>query len=523
MPSIREMRRAKYEKTLEEDLSEVPESVLYDMINAVEPHLIRVEAVERAQEVERFRKYEQEPVEFINKVLGDHLWSKQREIAMSVQQNRFTAVPSCHGVGKSAIAARIAAWWISCNEPGDAFVVTSAPTFHQVRGILWREINRVHRKGFLPGHCNQTEWHLANELVGFGRKPDDEDMTAFQGIHALKVLVVLDEACGVAWRLWDATDTLVTNDESRVLAIGNPDDPASHFATVCKAGSGWNVIPISVFDSPNMTGELIPTRLAKLLTSSGWVEERRRKWGEKSPLWVAKVLGQFPDMSDDVLIPISLLTRAQNRDPDDFSVPNRLGVDVARFGNDGTVIYHRRGYTFRRHSRSEKEDTVKTTGRVINALNQTGATDVMIDDTGLGGGVTDQLKQAKKDGKISANIVPVTFGARPYVSRSREKANEKFYNLKTQIYWDLRDMLRDDPVSIQDDDALSQLGSMKYTYTAEGYLKLESKDDYKERTGLPSPDEGDALVLAAVDPAMMKSSLIRKMGTMPKGFSIYRR
>jgi hypothetical protein len=140
-----------------------------------------------------FANYVQDPVAFVTDVLDEHLWSKQIEIMESVRDSRHTAVHSCHGSGKSWVAARVVSWWLACHEPGEAFAITTAPTFAQVRAILWREIRRAHRKN-LPGKVNQTEWWINDEIVAFGRKPGDYDTDAFQGIHARAGLVILDEA-----------------------------------------------------------------------------------------------------------------------------------------------------------------------------------------------------------------------------------------------------------------------------------------------------------------------------------------
>lgn len=251
-------------------------------------------------------RYADDPIGFICNRLGEFTWSKQREVAESVRDNRHTAVRSSHDTGKSFIASRLAAWWIASHEPGEAFVVTTAPSWPQVRAILWREINRAHVKGKLPGTTNQTEWMLGGELVAYGRKPADYDEHGFQGIHARYVLVILDEACGIPRNLWTAVETLVTNEGSRILAIGNPDTPLSHFKEVCDRESNWHVIHIDGLSSPNFTDEFEQaiesgdltdeqaTELRELLLSRTWVEERRQEWGEDSPLWASKVRGEFP-------------------------------------------------------------------------------------------------------------------------------------------------------------------------------------------------------------------------------------
>src|SRR5256885_6323001 len=136
-------------------------------------------------------EYVENPVGWINDKLGEFIWSKQRDILCSVRDNRHTAVQSCHSTGKSYISARAACWWLDSHKPGDAFVVTTAPTQPQVNAILWREIRTAHRKGGLDGRITlDSHWYMGdNELVAYGRKPQDYvdpelAMQAFQGIHA---------------------------------------------------------------------------------------------------------------------------------------------------------------------------------------------------------------------------------------------------------------------------------------------------------------------------------------------------
>lgn len=478
--------------------------------------------------LEELLAYQADCPGFVDQRLNGFLWSKQQAIARSVTEHRQTAVPSCHDVGKTFTAASIAAWWIACHEPGEAFVITLAPTGVQVDALLWREMNRLHAGGRLPGKMTTRQWKLeingAPELVGFGRSPADTDPTAAQGIHAKFVLVILDEACGIAKALWDAISSLVANDFSRVLAIGNPDDPSTEFEAVCRPGSGWNVIPISAFDSPNFTDEDVPEWLRPLLVSSVWVEERRRKWGEGSPLWQSKVLGKFPDTASDGLIPLSAITAAVARTlpPSD---ENELGVDIARYGEDSTVIYHRRGPVARRHYKGQKRSTMVTCGWIINAIEETGATVVRIDDTGVGGGVTDRLEELQRganpedqnDGgrrakKILAgvDIVPVNVGEKPTVQipdalkdpARRFGETERYVRLKDQLNWALRerfvagdiDLVGQDEDREQSDDIQAQAADIKYGLTSSGQIEVESKDDIKKR-GRPSPDDWDALVL----------------------------
>jgi hypothetical protein len=445
----------------------------------------------RRAATDAFARYRDDPAAFVEKALGGFIWSKQREVCESVRDNRYTAVKSCHDVGKTAIAGRIAAWWLSVHPPGEAFVVTSAPTWDQVRALLWREINSVHHAGGLPGRTNQTEWIFEpNELVGFGRAVRDTDPTAFQGIHARRVLVIFDEACAMSKAIWEAAETLVANEDSRFLAIGNPDDPASEFARCCKPGGGYNVIQISAFDSPNFTNEAVPEWLLPLLVSKTWVEERRRKWGEDSPLWISKVLGDFPEQSADGLIPISAVREAGQRELP-LGEASELGVDVARFGTDKSVIYHRRGPVARKHTELTKRDLMSVCGAVVTAIRETGATHVKIDDLGLGGGVTDRLIELRSEGVFDAEIVPINVS-----EKCRDfSAAERFLNLRAELNWMMRERFLDGDIDIEeDDDLLGQTVEIKYKQNSRGQVQIESKADMKKR-GLPSPDDWDALVL----------------------------
>src|SRR3954467_4780504 len=264
--------------------------------------------------------YLQNPGDWIRDVCGEHIWSKQEEICQSVIDNKYTAVKACHGPGKSFIASRIGAWWVDVHKLGDAFLVTSAPSWPQVQAILWREIRRAHRRGKLPGRITlECQWHMGEgksdeELIAMGRKPADYNEDAFQGLHARYILVILDEGNGIPVSLWTAVSTLLTNNNARLLVIGNPDDPGSEFAKKCKPGSGYNVITISAFDTPNFTGEYVPPDVAEVLVTPEWVEERRREWGEGSPLWQSKILAEFPDVSDEYLITPAMIQKGIETD-----------------------------------------------------------------------------------------------------------------------------------------------------------------------------------------------------------------
>lgn len=436
------------------------------------------------------------PITWVTERTGEHVWSKQADIMAAIAEHRRTAVRSCHGVGKSHIASRIVAWWLDSHPAGQAFVVTSAPTFAQVRAILWRYIRQVHRKAVLPGRVNQTEWLLDGELVAFGRKPADHDEAAFQGIHARYVLVVLDEACGIPEQLWVAADSLTTNDDCRILAIGNPDNPQSYFAKVCAPGSGWHTIGISAFESPNLTGESIPDSLQHLLVSRSWVEEKAADWGTDNPIYISKVLGQFP--SDDPNSVIRASDVAFCRVGTDMRLlpaellPVELGVDVGG-GGDETVIRERCGPVAGREWRHQSDRSEELAPLVLMAIRETGATTIKIDRIGVGAGLVGELRNMHTAGLHQARIVAVSVA---------ERAHDeiKFANLRAQIWWEIGRVASErhlwDLSRMENaDNTCAQLLAPRWSTDTKGRILIEKKDEVIKRLGR-SPDNADALLLA---------------------------
>lgn len=440
-----------------------------------------------------------DPIEWVQQRAGEHVWSKQADIMAAVAQHRRVAVRSAHGLGKSHIASRIIAWWLDSHPPGEAFVVTSAPTFAQVRAILWRYIGQLHRKAHLAGKVNQTEWHLSDELVAFGRKPADHDAAAFQGIHARYVLVVLDEACGIPEQLWIAADALTTNDDCRILAIGNPDNPQAHFAKVCRDGSGWHTIGISAFQSPNLTGEEVPEGLAKLLVSRTWVEEKAAEWGTDSPIYVAKVLGEFP--SDDPSgvvrasdVAVCRIGSDMQRAPQEL-LPVELGIDVGG-GGDETVIRERRGMVAGREWSHRSDRPEEIAPLVLTALRLSGATCVKVDRIGVGFGLIGELRNMAGLGLHHAKIIGVNVADKP--------SNPIFLNLRAQIWWEVgrvscEKRLWDLSTMDNPDKTCAQLLAPRWFPNAKGLIQVEPKDEVIKRLGR-SPDNADALLLAFYQP-----------------------
>lgn len=442
-----------------------------------------------------------DPIAWVNERLNGYLWSKQCDIVTSLVAHPKTAVRTCHNIGKSYTAALVACWWIDVHPPGTAFVITTAPTGAQVKAILWRYINRMHAQHQLPGRMNLVEWYVGNELVALGRKPSDYTEDAFQGIHAEYVLAIIDEACGVEQGLWDDISTMTSNVGSRTLAIGNPDDPNSYFQQVCEPGSGWNVIGVSAFETPNLTGEEVPDEISRSLISKAWIEDRKIAWGVDSPIYISKVLGEFPVDSEDGVVPASFVMPCKNL-ADEKSMseePVALGVDVGDT-TDRTVVVVRRGQRASEvHILNHGSDAMNAVGQIVGHINKTKAESVVIDVVGLGWGVYSRLKELSRHHNPTSP--ETTHSARIVRFSAAETAHDPvlFYNKRAELWWNIgreysRTLKWD--LSKMSDDVIAELTTPRYSVEgSKSRIVVESKKDIRKRIGR-SPDIADALLMA---------------------------
>lgn len=418
------------------------------------------------------------------------LWSKQCEIIESVRDHFGTAVQSCHSSGKSYTAAAAVCWWLSSHPPGTAFVVTSAPTGAQIKAILWREIGKMHVALGLKGRTNLTEWYINGELVGFGRKPADHNPNGFQGIHAQFVLVVLDEACGIPKTLWDASYSIASNENGRVLAIGNPDDPTSEFAKICES-KNWHNIRIAAQDTPNFTGEQVPKLLSDNLVSTAYVQRAQDEWGVDSPIYISKVEGRFPLDAKDGVIPGSWVAQCHILDLPEKKEPLEAGLDPARDGEDKAVLWLRQGKrALQKWTWAFTPDPKQLAEFVLAIMQERGVTSLKIDGDGLGWGIAGIFDVWQEQGLHQCEAVPI------YGSKKADN-DSKFFNKRAEVWWQARERTRlhEWDLGALDDDDMADLTASRYKINPAGKIQLEKKEDIKKRIG-HSPDSADALLLA---------------------------
>ncbi len=438
---------------------------------------------ELARLLERIRR---DPVWFSENVLGFEPWSKQRQVLKAVRDHPRVAVRSAHGVGKTAVAARCALWFLAA-WPGSKVVTTSA-TWAQVREQLWRELAVAFHAsgGFLRGELTDTRLELGPDWFAVGLSTDAPER--FAGYHGERLLVILDEASGVNESVWEAAETLLTSPGSKLLAIGNPTRPAGAFYRAFTTERGlYKLLSISALDSPAVTGEQVPASVLARLVGPEWIEGRRQAWGEGSPLYQVRVLGEFASAADDTVCAIGDVEAAQARRLDPDLAHPVLACDVARFGRDETVIATRLGPQVRVVASYVGKDLMQTVGAIVDAARRVRdvanmSPQIVVDDVGVGGGVTDRLRE------LGHRVVAFQGGGKARVP-------DEYPNRRAEAWFELAEQLPELDLPERDEMLAADLVAPRYAFDSRGRRRLESKEETKRRLGR-SPDRGDAVVMA---------------------------
>ncbi len=464
---------------------------------------------------------------FVRNVLGDGLWQQQEAIIASVKAHAKTAVRSCHGAGKSFVAGRTALWFLLAHP--HSIVITTAPTFRQVEKVLWKEIRSAVRDsrvdlGFKP---LMTEIKLDSDWLAFGFATDVPDN--FQGMHAKWILVIIDEASGLPAELWEAIEGVLSGGNSRELAIGNPTDPSGEFAGMFRE-PGVAKFHVSAFDTPNFTATGITQEdiesgawrnKAKAyldehgaypypaLVTPEWVAGRLKRWGAGSALYQARVLGEFPKEGANTLIPLAWVEAAQRRSQEPSQEewerwressednpylpepdrPHILGVDVAWEGDDSSTLYLRKSLVIRRRAILHGLDPMKVTGEMIALMNDEDVNCANVDVIGIGAGV------AARGRELNYPVQAINVARNAY-------DEERFANLRAEIFWNLREAL--DPknpraidLDPEDEELLEELVAFRFGHNSKGQMILEPKKETKKRLGR-SPDRADGVALSLI-------------------------
>lgn len=452
-------------------------------------------------------------------VLGLRTYEKMKNIANEALFGEIprTAIKSSNGTSKSYSTSSMVMWVGSVFDVGESLAIVSAPSQAQIEKVTFRYAKsfkaRAADRGFaLPGTINeQLEWWVPGPegkiVLAYGRKPAaGQEVSTFQGIRSEhgKTFVFFDEAGGMSRGMWTAAEAVLTGADARLIAIGNPDDVGTEWHRLFrdeKYRDEFNLYTISSFDLPTFTGEVVypddremEDRMLRSLTQPAWVNHKKRIWGEKDARYLSKVLGEFPKDGGNGFFPQSAIDRAYDREiEEDMSAPLSLGVDIARWGQDESVIAESRGGRVRVVDTWAKCDLVDSARRIHRHAQNSGAEEVRIDAAGVGGGVFDMLDRLEEFADKTYELIGWDNGSQsPDTAQWSNKRAWAHDNLRTQMMEESLDL------DYEDDVLRDELQIITFKFNNRGAIQITPKDDMKSEMG-GSPDRLDAVIMAAAD------------------------
>jgi len=441
----------------------------------------------REQTATDYRPYRTEPGRFAREVLGITSATRrsdrspyQDDILAAVLTSPRTAIVSGHGVGKTLALACLALWWL-LSRPFSRVILCAPQLTRQVRHVLFGEVRKLVRLARQRGHDLPVEV-FADRITVTGHGPEwsalgipATEPDRIEGQHAEGgLLLLLDETKGIPQDTVDALmGALTSGEDSRLVVASTPGGCAGPFYRAVTDPRGrWTVHRIPSTDSS--------------LVSPQWVRDRREEWGEESPLYRSRVLGEFADAGDGTLYPLALLEAASVRQLVTEGDPLSVGVDVARsLGGDLNCVAVAQGGRLLRVVTWRSPDLMATVNRVLAEVTTLPArpSRVVVDETGVGAGVADRLKQ------LGLPVVGFAFGG-------SASDPSRFKNRRAELFFSLRERLEQGECGLLDeDDLLADLAGLVYHFDPAGRIVLDSKDELRRRLGR-SPDRADAVALA---------------------------
>ena len=451
-----------------------------------------------------FRKklpiYRREPVIFAREVLLFEPDEWQKDTLQDLAVNPKVAVKSGQGVGKTGVEAVALLWFLSCFPYPR--VVATAPTKQQLHDVLWSEISKwMSKSPLLSEILKWTKTYIymvGNEKRWFAVARTATKPENMQGFHEDNMLFIVDEASGVADPIMEAILGTLSGKNNKLLLCGNPTRTSGTFFDAFHSDKAqYKCRTVSSRNSPR--------------TNKDNIASLDRKYGKQSNVVRVRVDGEFPEQDYDIFISSSSVEHCCMLDlPDEVVKKISFGVDVARYGSDETVIAQNVGgkitlpVTFRGKSLMTTAGKIVQLYRTVIADNPAyrGNIYVNIDDTGLGGGVTDRLEEVKLEEKLNRMVInPINAAARVpddtiQTGKNKIKACDIYDDMTTYLWGTVKELLLDEAITLENDNDLAgQLSCRKYHLTSRGKIRLESKDEMKKR-GIASPDRADAVALS---------------------------
>lgn len=402
------------------------------------------------------------------------------------------ATSSGHGIGKSALTAWITGFIMS-TRPFCKGVIT-ANTSPQLRTKTWAEVQKWNKRSITGHWFNVTagqqmkmchiehpeSWRVDAQTCA------KENSEAFAGLHAANStpFYIFDEASAIHDSIWEVSEGGMTDGEPMWFTFGNPTRSSGRFFQCFnRLKHRWDQSKID-----SRTAKM--TNKCKL---QEWVDD----YGEDSDFVRVRVKGEFPRAGTSQFISIEDVDNCVAYTAEGYEkLPKIIAVDVARFGDDQTVIGSRQGRKIWPMDKYRGIDTMETAAKVAEKIAEFKPDAVFVDGGGVGGGVIDRLRQLGHD------IIEINFGSKP-------RNNKQYANKRAEMFGDLREALKAG-IDLPDDSELhDELIAIEYGFNAKQQIQLEKKEDMKKR-GLSSPDCADQVAMLFADNVVNLTKKVRK-------------
>lgn len=426
--------------------------------------------------IDHLERWRRDPVAFVDDVWGVELEAFQVEALRALADNRRVAVKSGHGVGKSALDAWAALWFLSTRWP--AKVPITAPTSHQLEDILHPEIGMW--LGRMP-IALKNQFTLKADKLSLRDAPQESfaafrtgnkaNPEALQGFHSKNILFILDEASGIDDTVFEVAEGALSTPGARVLMTSNPTRASGYFYDAFHALRGtYECMTVPCSESKRVAPDYI---------------ERMRRYGEDSNVYRVRVLGAFPTSDDDSTIPLEWVEAAVNREVAPIGGKRSWGLDVARFGDAETALSKRWGNVLEEKVQYwRKKDTMQVSGLLMREYEDAPIKpdDIFVDVIGLGAGVVDRTTE------MGLPVTGINVAESPAISKRYMRYRDEIWFKGREWFESLDVLIPNDP------DLIGQLTTVPYSILSTGKLQVMSKEEMR-RLKKPSPDRADSFLL----------------------------
>jgi hypothetical protein len=352
--------------------------------------------------------------------------------------------------------------------------VVTANTTSQLNTKTWRELALWHKRAINKHWFKWTAtkfFHVDHPETWFvAAIPNTEhNSEAFAGLHAKHVLIIYDEASGIPDKIWEVTEGAMTTPRAMWFVFGNPTKNTGRF------------VDCFTKDAKRWEHHQIDSRTCKM-TNKEELNEWVKTYGEDSDFVRVRVRGVFPRTGSMQFVSTEQVDMAMLRDMPFEAYcmqPVVIGVDVARYGDDKTVITMRQGRKLVEQRKFRGKNTMEIAVEVALAVKEFRAAVTFVDGVGVGAGVVDRLRQ------LGYEVIEVNAGSKP-------TDTELYYNKRAEMWDRVRSWLRSGADIPVDPELRTALIGLEFGFDDKERIRLERKIDMKKR-GLDSPDEGDSL------------------------------